>query len=69
MSVCAKCSQVILMGHCGCHGDRIPAATTAALKAERERVARRCAEIADAGARLKAVPEWIAQRIREEFGL
>jgi hypothetical protein len=57
--------------------DRVPAAiwvgsgvvdTEAAVKLERERVARRCAEIADIAATLRATPEWIAQRIREEFG-
>lgn len=63
MSVCPNCDTVIPKGGCNC-------AITTAVKAERERVARRCAEIAEEFAReVGDDTPYIAHRIREEFGL
>ena len=70
VSICAKCNQVILHNMCGCYVDRTQAVLEAAVKMERERVARRCLEITGRYVEFETeVAERIAQSIREEFGL
>jgi hypothetical protein len=55
---------------CGCYVDRTQAVLEAAVKMERERVARRCLEITRRYVEFETeVAERIAQSIREEFGL
>ena len=63
MKLCPICHKVIRRTACACE----------AIKGERERVARRCIEIAKE-ARVRTIREmkvadWIVWRIREEFGL
>jgi hypothetical protein len=63
MKLCPICHQVVRRTACACE----------AIKAERERVARRCIEIAKES-RVRTVQEMkvavcIAERIREEFAL